>query len=289
MAPIKNIKYTQLPASEYTQRTLGKMNGFKIETDQIQLRPIHLQRDAPLLWDVYKNHKKIFQYFPGGSHATYESFFAEQEKFCTRTDFFNWAVYVSASVAPVTIDDANNTTNEGEEEKKWVLCGSICLLDIVLPYRRFEVGSIWFHPLVQGTFVMVETSYALLRFSFEKLQAGRVQWKTHHENIASQKAAKKLGFREEGLFKKHMIDAWGQWRHTYFYAMTDDEWFGRPGEETRDARKEFNATPEDVSGEVEGREGGREGLQRRLEGIVDGRKHEGKQLPEWIARGEPLN
>jgi RimJ/RimL family protein N-acetyltransferase len=266
------------------------MSGFMIETDQIQLRPLHLERDAPLLWEVYKNHKEIFRHFPGGSHSTYEAFYAEQEKFANSQDFFNWTVYVSASAAATAPTPVGNGAKAAkEEEKKWVLCGSICLLDIVLPFRKFEIGSIWFHPHVQGTFVMVETSYALLRFSFEKLQAGRVQWKTHHENIASQKAAKKLGFREEGLFKKHMIDAQGQWRHTYFYAMTDDEWFGRPGEETRDARRGLCVVPEDVSGEVEGRAGGRDSLQRRLEGVIADRKHEGKKLPEGIARGEPLN
>ncbi|KAF9138556.1 hypothetical protein BGX30_009038 [Mortierella sp. GBA39] len=273
----KQIKYTQLPATEYTQRTLGQMNGFVIETDQIQMRPVHLERDAPLLWEVYKNHIEIFRYFPGGSHPNYQSFYAEQEKFCKSTDFFNWTVYVAAPVK-----------KEDKGERKWVLCGSISLLDIILPFRRFEVGSIWFNPSVQGTFVMVETTYALLRFTFEKLQAGRVQWKTHHENIASQKAALKLGFREEGLFKKHMIHADGTWRHTYFYAMTDDEWFGRD-EETKDGRGGLEVVTGDESGEVEGRVEGREGLQWRLEGVVEGRKREGKALPEGIAWGEPLN
>ncbi|KAF9140025.1 hypothetical protein BG015_001829 [Linnemannia schmuckeri] len=286
MASPKQIKYTQLPATEYSQRSLGQMNGFVIETDQIQMRPLHLERDAPLLWEVYKNHTELFKYFPKGSHANYQSFYGEQEKFCKSSEFFNWTVYVAAPTTPAT--SGTEVNGKDKEERKWVLCGSICLLDIILPFRRFEVGAIWFHPSVQGTFVMVETTYALLRFSFEKLQAGRVQWKTHHENIASQKAAKKLGFREEGLFKKHMIHADGTWRHTYYYAMTDDEWFGR-AEDTRDGRVALEVVPGDLSGEVEGREKGREGLQWRLERVVEGRKREGKALPEGIARGEPLN
>ncbi|KAF9135266.1 hypothetical protein BGW39_003946 [Mortierella sp. 14UC] len=271
MAP-KSIKYTQLAPSEYSQTTLGQMNGFVIETDQIQLRPLHLERDAPLLWAVYKDHPELFKYMPTGPIYNYEDFYKEQENFCTSGAFSNWTVYVSAP--------------EVEGEKKWVLCGSICLLDIALRYRRFEVGAIWFHPSVHGTFVMVETTYALLRFSFEKLQAGRVQWKTHHQNVASQKAAKKLGFQEEGLFKKHMIHADGTWRHTWFYAMTDDEWFGREVESV-DGRAGLV-----VEAGVEGREveeGKRaKGLQKQLEDVVEGRKKEGKPLVEAIIRGEVL-
>ncbi|KAF9909885.1 hypothetical protein EC991_007875 [Linnemannia zychae] len=269
----KSIKYTQLDRSEYSQTTLGQMNGFVIETDQIQLRPLHLERDAPLLWNVYKNYPELFKYMPAGPFYRYEDFYKEQEHFCTSGAFFNWTVYVSAPVA------------EGEE-KNWVLCGSICLLDIVLRYRRFEVGAIWFHPSVHGTFVMVETTYALLRFSFEKLQAGRVQWKTHHHNIASQKAAKKLGFQEEGYFKKHMIHADGTWRHTLFYAMTDDDWFGREADSI-DGRAGLVVEPGVEGAEVE--EGKvAKGLQKRLEDVVEGRKKEGKPLVEGIARGEAL-
>jgi len=275
MAP-KSIKYAKLEPSEYSQRALGAMSGFVIETDQIQLRPIHLEHTTPLLWEVYKNHPELFKFMPGGVFTRYEDFYSEQEQFCNAPDMFNWAVYVSTAVPEGT-------------EKKWVLCGSICLLDIVLRYRRFEVGAIWFHPHVHGSFVMVETTYALLRFCFEKLQAGRVQWKTHHQNIASQKAALKLGFREEGTFKKHMIHADGNWRHTLFYAMTDDEWLGRE-EVTECGRAKLLVAPDVESlEEVTGREQEAKGSQKRLEDVVEGRKREGKPLPEGIAQGQPLN
>ncbi|KAF9081866.1 hypothetical protein BGX29_006173 [Mortierella sp. GBA35] len=286
MAPSKSIKYMQLDPSEYSQRTLGQMNGFVIETDQIQLRPLHLERDAPRLWEVYKNHPELFDYMPHGPFSLYQDFYNGQAKFCKAPDFFNWTVYVSAHPSAPS---SSVITPEEKEEKQWVLCGSICLLDIVLPFRRFEVGSIWFHPSVHGSFVMVETTYALLRFCFEKLQAGRVQWKTHHKNIASQKAARKLGFREEGTFKKHMIHADGTWRHTLFYAMTDDDWFG-----TEEETVEGKAGLVVVSGVEVGVETGgvvvgeARGLQRQLEDVVEGRKREGKPLTKGIARGEPL-
>ncbi|KAG0371158.1 acyl-CoA N-acyltransferase [Gamsiella multidivaricata] len=275
MTLTKLIKYTQLPSSEYSQQTLGIHSGTRIETDQILLQPIQLDRDAPLLWEVYKNHTYLFNYMPHGALETYEEFYKIQERFCQSSDFFNWVCYVSAH------------PREDPEKKKWVLCGSICLLDISLPFRRFEVGSIWFHPAVQSTFVMLETTYALLRFSFERLQAGRVQWKTHSENIASQKAATKLGFDLDGLHRKHIIHSDGTWRHTYFYSMTDDDWFGR--EETRDGRRGLDvaSTAEATTAEQARKEA--QGRQRRLEELIAERKRGGKALPSIVVEGGALS
>ncbi|KAF9181228.1 hypothetical protein BGZ51_004973 [Haplosporangium sp. Z 767] len=268
----KTIKYTKVASSEHSQQTLGPNSGVRIETDQVLLEPLLLERDAPNLWEVYKNHPQLFDYMPHGPCHTYEQFHAIHERFCSDKSFSNWVCYVS-SPAPA------------DEQKQWVLCGSICLLDIDLRFRKCEVGAIWLHPSVHGTFVMLEMTYALLRFAYERLQSGRVQWKTHSKNIASQKAAVKLGFELEGLHRKQMIHADGTWRNTLFYAMTDDDWFGR--EETTDARPGLDVEAEFLVLEAQqGRVSA--GGQRKLEELVESRKEEGKPLPDAISRGEPL-
>ncbi|KAF9945210.1 hypothetical protein BGZ70_003976 [Mortierella alpina] len=271
-ARTKTIQYTLLSPSEYSQQTLGVNSGTRIETDQILLEPLLLERDAPKLWEVYKNHPQLFAYMPHGPCQSYEEFYNVQAKFCRLSDFSNWTCYVSGK-----------SVSNGEE-KKWVLCGSICLLDIYLPFRKCEIGSIWFHPSVHGTFVMLETTMALLRFAFERLHSGRVQWKTHFQNIASQKAATKLGFALEGVHRKHMIHADGKWRHTYMYAMTDDDWFGR--EETVDARPDLDllAAHEEHEGATPA-----QGRRRDLETLVESKKKEGKALPSSVVEGQALN
>ncbi|KAF9937396.1 hypothetical protein BGZ75_005784 [Mortierella antarctica] len=276
----KTIQYTLLTPSEYSQQTLGVNSGTRIETDQILLEPLLLERDAPKLWEVYKNHPQLFAYMPHGPCQSYEEFYNIQAKFCRLSDYSNWTCYVSGNSSS---GEEATEINSNNKHKKWVLCGSICLLDIHLPFRKCEVGSIWFHPSVHGTFVMLETTLALLRFAFERLHSGRVQWKTHFQNIASQKAAIKLGFSLEGVHRKHMIHADGTWRHTYMYAMTDDDWFGR--EETVDARpnldllaahEEHAATPS-------------KGLRRDLEELVATKQKEGKPLPGSVVEGQALH
>ncbi|KAF9579684.1 hypothetical protein BGW38_003960 [Lunasporangiospora selenospora] len=260
----KKIKYTKRDPSEYTQRTLGEGNGYAIETDLILLEPILLERDVPKLWEVYKDHPELFAFMPHGPCLTYESFYAVQAGFCSNPGFFNWAVYL-------LIDN-------GKAEKTKILCGSICLLDIVLQFRRFEVGSIWFHPSVHSTFVMVETTYALLRFSFEILEAGRVQWKTHHKNIASQKAAARLGFDLDGIHRKHMIHCDGTWRNTYFYSMTDDDWFGFETVSTSAEKMPVESRRPEFA----------LGRQLQLEKTVETRREEGRPLPESVQQGVAL-
>ncbi|KAF9423051.1 hypothetical protein BGZ94_008419 [Podila epigama] len=271
-----HIKYTKLERHQFSQDTLGPKSGYCIETDRILLEPLLLECDAPKLWELYKNHVGLFEYMPHGPLATYKEFYDLQKSFCDNKDFFNWVVYVL--VANPVDSDVPSGANPRKER---VLCGSICLLDIVLPFRRFEVGAIWFHPAVHSTFVMLETTYALLRFSFEQLQAGRVQWKTHHENIASQKSALKLGFDLDGIHRKHILHYNGQWRHTLFYSMTDDDWFGRE-EVTTDGRPALDV---EKYTEKEFQHQESKGRQLRLEQTILTRKREGKPLPESVQRG----
>ncbi|KAG0313306.1 hypothetical protein BGZ99_008970 [Dissophora globulifera] len=271
MAAKPFIKYKVLSEPEYSQQTLGANSGTQIETEQIKLVPFLLERDAPLLWEIAKNSTHLFRLMTFGPLETYEAFYKAKAKFCTLTDWSNWVCYVSAP----TVDG----------NKNWVICGHVALVDISLLHRHFEVGGVWLHPSVHGTFVVVETTYALLRFSYEKLQAGRVVWKTHHRNMASQKAAVKLGFQFEGIHRKHMVDSDGLWRNTYWYGMTDDEWFGRE-QETEDARRGLDVVAAAAAlldqGEVESKQ-----QQKQLEELIANRKKSGKPLPSSID-GKPL-
>ncbi|KAG0331199.1 hypothetical protein BG004_001778 [Podila humilis] len=270
------ITYTQLKENQYTQRSLGPKSGYRIETESIQLEPLSLDHIEPL-WALYKNEPWLFEYMPHGPLTTFEKFLEVQERFCSSSEYFNWVVYIL--VDRVQPDDS--------VLKDRVLCGSICLLDISLAFRRFEIGAIWFHPAVHSTFVMLETTYALLRFSFEQLQAGRVQWKTHHGNVASQKSATKLGFHFDGVHRKHIIHYNGQWRHTYYYSMTDDDWFGRD-EVTTDGRPGLDVVEQAALAKLNDESLGRRGRQWSLENKIEERKKDGKPLPENVRSGIAL-
>lgn len=63
-----------------------------------------------------------------------------------------------------------------------------------------------------------------MKFAFEDLHFQRVEWKTNDFNEASKRAALRLGFTYEGLFRKHMVVK-GRRRDSWWGSCLDDEWF----------------------------------------------------------------
>jgi RimJ/RimL family protein N-acetyltransferase len=58
---------------------------------------------------------------------------------------------------------------------------------------------------------------------FEDLGYRRYEWKCNALNEASRRAALRLGFSFEGIFRQHMIQK-GRSRDTAWYSMLDREW-----------------------------------------------------------------
>lgn len=97
----------------------------------------------------------------------------------------------------------------------------------IMPHDRgLEIGWTWLSPAIQRTGVNTEAKYMLLRHAFEDLGAIRVQLKTHHLNVRSQRAIERLGAVKEGTLRNHMIMPDGSYRHSVYYSVIEDEWPG---------------------------------------------------------------
>ena len=92
--------------------------------------------------------------------------------------------------------------------------------------RVIEVGNIVYTPLLQRTPLGTEAQYLLARYAFETLGYRRYEWKCNALNEPSRRAALRLGFSFEGIFRRHMIQK-GRSRDTAWYAMIDEEWPAR--------------------------------------------------------------
>jgi RimJ/RimL family protein N-acetyltransferase len=90
--------------------------------------------------------------------------------------------------------------------------------------RRVEIGWTWVGKNWQRTAVNTEAKYLMLRHAFETLGCIRVELKTDSLNQRSRDAILRLGAREEGTFRNHMICSTGRIRHTVYYSVTDSEW-----------------------------------------------------------------
>ncbi len=91
------------------------------------------------------------------------------------------------------------------------------------PNRAGEIGSIWLSKALASGTLSTAAFAAMMRHAFEDLGLRRLEWKCDSRNLPSRRAALRLGFVEEGLFRQHMIVK-GRNRDTAWFSMLDGEW-----------------------------------------------------------------
>ena len=91
-------------------------------------------------------------------------------------------------------------------------------------HRRVEIGWTWIGRDWQRTAINTEAKYLMLRHAFEVWGAQRVEFKTHAMNYRSRTAIARLGAKEEGTMRKHMISERGVPRDTVYFSIIDTEW-----------------------------------------------------------------
>jgi RimJ/RimL family protein N-acetyltransferase len=93
-------------------------------------------------------------------------------------------------------------------------------------HRVIEVGGIVFSPALQRQAGATEAMYLMARHVFEDLNYRRYEWKCDALNAPSRRAALRLGFTFEGIFRQHMIVKRRN-RDTAWFSMLDTEWPAR--------------------------------------------------------------
>jgi RimJ/RimL family protein N-acetyltransferase len=90
--------------------------------------------------------------------------------------------------------------------------------------RRVEIGWTWITPAFQRTHVNTEAKFLMLSHAFETWGCARVELKTDVLNEKSRNAMSRMGAREEGILRKHVLAHGGRWRDTIYYSVLDAEW-----------------------------------------------------------------
>jgi RimJ/RimL family protein N-acetyltransferase len=102
--------------------------------------------------------------------------------------------------------------------------GSTRYMNIDRPNRRLEIGCTWLTPEYQRGRSNTEAKLMLLTHAFETLGAIRVELKTDALNHKSRTAIARIGAKEEGTFRKHLITDTGRIRDTVYFSIIDSEW-----------------------------------------------------------------
>jgi RimJ/RimL family protein N-acetyltransferase len=104
------------------------------------------------------------------------------------------------------------------------LIGSTRYMNIDRVHHRVEIGCTWIGREWQRTAANTEAKYLLLRHAFETLGCMRVELKTDSLNDKSRAAILRIGAKEEGIFRNHMMTSTGRIRHTVYFSVIDSEW-----------------------------------------------------------------
>jgi RimJ/RimL family protein N-acetyltransferase len=86
-----------------------------------------------------------------------------------------------------------------------------------------EVGHIHFSDLLKHTTMGTEAMFLMMQHIFEDLGYRRYEWKCDALNQPSRRAAERLGFRFEGIFRQAIVYK-GRSRDTAWYSIVDKEW-----------------------------------------------------------------
>lgn len=140
----------------------------------------------------------------------------------------NGRIFYAIKANPGRLSPSSSSAPSSVDSRSEVV-GAVAFLGIEPADRAVEIGFVTYAPILQRTAAATEVQYLLLRHAFGNDHAAlsppyrRVVWKCNHLNIASQRAAKRLGFVYEGTFRKHMIVR-GRSRDSDWFSIVDDEW-----------------------------------------------------------------
>lgn len=160
-------------------------------------------RHAPALFDAYAQDTegRMWTYLTDGPFETQQAFASWVAGLCAADDRLMFAI-VEPTDGPLGIAGYFRITPE---------IGSM------------EVGMLAFAPRLQRTPAATEAMFLMAARAFDELGYRRYEWKCDTLNAASQSAARRLGFRFEGVWRQATIYK-GRNRDTAWYAMTDTDW-----------------------------------------------------------------
>ena len=176
-----------------------------LQGSSVRLEPIRREHCQPL-WEIAKDcTTEIFRWipYPMGSPAEFETWadkaFGEQQR--------------GESLVFTTVDQATGA-----------FAGSTRFMNIDRSNRRVEIGSTWLAPRFQRTAINTEAKYLMLRHAFETWNCIRVELKTDALNQKSRNAIARIGAKEEGTLRQHLITWTGRVRDTVYFSILQEEW-----------------------------------------------------------------
>ncbi len=173
----------------------------RLEGRYAKLEPLDADAHAALLFNEFQGHDTLWDYMPDGP-------FASSSQLHRR---------LRDNAADPSLDFyAIRDLDTGR------LGGVASFLRIAPAAGSIELGFITLAPCLQGTRAATEAFFVMMDWAFT---AGyrRFEWKCNALNMASRRAAQRLGLSYEGVFRQAAVVK-GRNRDTAWFAATDADW-----------------------------------------------------------------
>lgn len=171
----------------------------------VRLEPLDVARHGGDLWQALQGANSdplLWSYLPYGP-------------FSERVSFDAWLSTNQASVDPLFFSVIDLASQHA--------MGLLSFLRIAPRDGSIEIGHVAFGQAMQRTPGSTEAIWLLARLAMEELGYRRLEWKCNTLNTRSMRAARRLGFVYEGLFRQHMVVK-GRNRDTAWFSILDKEW-----------------------------------------------------------------
>ena len=180
----------------------------------VTLEPLDAERHTAALWQAVRGHDDLWTWMGDGPYATEAALRqALAEKQSAKGAVF-LAILPTASNQP-------GISQPGPASGQAAGCASYMRIEPA--HGVVEVGNILLSPALQRTTAATEAMFLMAGHIFDHLGYRRYEWKCNAGNGPSRRAALRLGFTFEGIFRQHMVIK-GRSRDTAWFAMLDSDW-----------------------------------------------------------------
>lgn len=222
-----------------------------LSTHRIRLTPLIPRLHAKIYVNVLTAHPELARYLPSKLPTLAEFLYYLEHGVRANP---NWCFFA-------IIDKGTSKEREGKGE---TMAGILGLIKSDAPNLTTEIGSVVVFPEFQRTYVTTNAVCILLQYALEvpsrfpgALALRRVEWRANSRNEPSVKAAKRIGFKAEGVLRWHVALPEGKEgdapregdpkaknlnRHTALFSACCDDWESGLREKVEEeiARQSYN-------------------------------------------------
>ena len=166
-----------------------------------ELRPLDAEVDGPALYTQMAGQDWLWDYLYEEAPQTEPAFMGILRELQEKSDKYAYVIRGKGSDAPL---------------------GYACYWTTLSGSGSNEIGNVNLSPALQKTPIATDAFYLMNDWVFSNGYR-RMEWKCNALNGPSRRAAQRLGFSFEGVFRNHLVVK-GRNRDTAWFAITDSDW-----------------------------------------------------------------